>query len=663
MGAEAPGEDLPVRRVTLSSSGLIQVERAGVLGPGAAARFRAPVEDVDDILKSLVVADPAGTVEGVRLPAQDLAAEAFRGLPLRPEDFASRAALLNALRGHEAEAGGARGRIAEAAEGEGGALRLALITPGGLRSLVVREGEEVRLTDAALAARVARAAEALAAARTADTRAVEVALRAERPREVALAYVAGAPLWKPSWRLAVPPIGAPAGAEARLMGWAVVENRTGSDWDRVRLTLVSGEAAAYRQALYTPVLVARPEMPVRGAESVPVRPDTGVRPAPPPPAPLAMAAPAARAAPAESAEAREGGSVPRLAAPARPAAPALAEASAGRVAFVLPEPVSIRSGETANVPFLDLRLPAERVWWVQDLAARHPLQAVRLRNATPHTLPDGLATVYGTEGAEAGGFLGDAEIRALPPGEVRLLAFARDRDVVMTNSAGTAEQPRRVTLRRGAVDVEFLALREAALAVDPKGARGTLVVDLPRHEGEKPRFPVAAEGDFGLRHEAALEGAPATLRFVWERLFLRQMPLWDPGLDDPILLRWRDIDVEREARRLPGGPGTLEALQSLLARLAADAPGRDALAALVAELAEARRLLDLFRERRRAYLTAEAALERARRAAEDRTGAAREEARQALNRASLAAERAGAAADAAWEAWQGAVQRIIARGG
>ncbi|MFN7001626.1 MAG: hypothetical protein ACK4ST_16615, partial [Elioraea tepidiphila] len=134
---------------------------------------------VDDLLRSRIVVDTAGTVEGVRLPAQDLTGEAFRGLPLRPEDFESRVRLLSALRGQEAEAGGVRGRIADAAEvppvagGQGGTastggLRLTLITPTGLRTVLLREGDEVTLTDQALATRVARAAEALAAARSAD---------------------------------------------------------------------------------------------------------------------------------------------------------------------------------------------------------------------------------------------------------------------------------------------------------------------------------------------------------------------------------------------------------------------------------------------------------------------------------------------------------------
>ena len=642
----------PVRGITLSNAGLMQVDRAGMLKAGETIGFAVPVEAVDDVLKSLLLRDPEGRAGAIRLPAQNLEAEAFRGLPVRPGDFETRASLLRALRGQAVEVDGTGGRLAGAAETEGG-LRLSLLTPTGLRVLALAEGAEVRLQDQALAARLARAAEALAASRSADIRRLEITLDgAAAAREVGLSYVAAAPLWKPSWRLVIPEAQGDRPGEARLQGWAVVENRSGADWDGVRLSLVSGNPAAFEQPLYAPVLVPRPVLPVRSAERVAVEADTGPRPAPPIPTALAAAGPMPRRAPA---------TMPAAPLAALPAAePA---ASPGRVAFTLAAPVSLRGGETANLPFLDAGLPAERIWWMQDLAARSPLNAVRLTNATSHVLPDGLAAVYGAAGAEAGAWLGDAELRAMAPGEVRIIAFARDRDVLMAATQSSSEQPASIALQRGTVVIGTRRREETALAVDPRGGRGKLVLDLPRRPGATPQFAVLAEGDFGLRTEAMLDGRATTLRFGWEREGRQEVPLWDAGLGDPVLLRWRAIDIEEALRRLPGGPGSLESLQAVLERLPDAAPGRAALAGVVPALAEARRRLDAARGAILGHAIAEATLGRARAAAEDRTGPAREEARRRLNEASQAAERAGAAADAAWEAWQRAVQAVLARTG
>jgi hypothetical protein len=648
-----PVAEPPVTNVTLSNAGLMQIDRAGMLGPEEVIGFAVPVEAVDDVLKSLLLRDPAGQAGAVRLPAQDLEAEAFRGLPVRPGDFETSASLFRALRGQAVEAGGASGRLAGADEAEGG-LRLSLLTPTGLRVLALAEGAEVRLQDPALAARLTRAAEALAASRSADIRRLEITLAgATAAREVGLSYVAAAPLWKPTWRIIIPEGQGDKPGEARLQGWAVVENRSGADWDGVRLSLVSGNPAAFAQPIYAPILMPRPVLPVRSAERVVVEADTGPRPAPPPPMAAAMAAPAPMLRRAPAAEAPPLAALPT----------AQAAASPGRVAFTLPGAVSLRGGETANLPFLDAALPAERIWWVQDLAARSPLNAVRLVNSTTHVLPDGLAAVYGATGAEAGAWLGDAELRAMAPGEARIIAFARDRDVLLSATQSSTEQPVTITLQRGVVLIGTRRREETALAVDPRGGRGKLVLDLSRRPGATPQFTVVAEGDFGLRTEAMLDGSASTLRLGWEREGRQEVPLWDTGLGDPVRLRWREIDVEEALRRLPGGPGSLETLQAVLERLPEAAPGRAALAGVVAALAEARRLLDAARGAIRTYAITDAMLGRARAAVEDRTGAAREEARKRLTEASQAAERAGAAADAAWEAWQRAVQAVLARTG
>ena len=115
---------------------------------------------------------------------------------------------------------------------------------------------------------------------------------------------------------------------------------------------------------------------------------------------------------------------------------------------------------------------------------------------------------------------------------------------------------------------------------------------MPRRAGAQPRFAVAAEGDFGLRHEAMLDGTPTTLRFGFEREGRWEAPLFDAGLGDPILLRWRELDLEQNLRRLPGGPGSLETLRGVLEGLPAAAPGREALAGIVGGMVEAGRLLE-----------------------------------------------------------------------
>jgi hypothetical protein len=46
----------------------------------------------------------------------------------------------------------------------------------------------------------------------------------------------------------------------------------------------------------------------------------------------------------------------------------------------------------------------------------------------------------------------------------------------------------------------------------------------------------------------------------------QEVPLWDQGLGEPVLLRWQQFDIEQNLRRLPGGPGTLERLQEILGR-------------------------------------------------------------------------------------------------
>ncbi|WP_458098438.1 hypothetical protein [Roseomonas sp. WA12] len=81
-------------------------------------------------------------------------------------------------------------------------------------------------------------------------------------------------------------------------------------------------------------------------------------------------------------------------------------------------------------------------------------------------------------------------MRALLPGQVWLLAFGRIRDVLVTASGHEAQRTVEASFRPGQVVLRNLRTEETAFALEPRGARGTVLIDLPRREGAKPLFAV-----------------------------------------------------------------------------------------------------------------------------------------------------------------------------
>ena len=62
---------------------------------------------------------------------------------------------------------------------------------------------------------------------------------------------------------------------ARLQGWAVLENFSGRAWNDVSLTLLSGNPVTFRQALYESYYVPRQVVPVESGRHVLPPPDSG----------------------------------------------------------------------------------------------------------------------------------------------------------------------------------------------------------------------------------------------------------------------------------------------------------------------------------------------------------------------------------------------------
>ena len=277
-----------LKRVVLSSGGVGYFEYEAPVEGDATVTLDVPLDQVDDVLKSLVIYDSAGTAGEVTLPGREPLAQSFADLPFDPAALNSAIDLLNALQGSEIRIVGPRslaGRLVhvdqETVTGPGGVAetrsRVSVMTPAGLQQAVLQDVEAIAFADPELQRQVNAALTRIASYRMSGQRRLSLHTRGGGARTLRLGYVVAMPLWKASYRLSLP--ADPQAETARLQGWAVLENFSGRPWQDVELTLLSGNPVTFRQALYESYYVKRPTVPVEAGDRILPPPDTGTVPA------------------------------------------------------------------------------------------------------------------------------------------------------------------------------------------------------------------------------------------------------------------------------------------------------------------------------------------------------------------------------------------------
>src|SRR5690349_9757794 len=115
----AAAQDLALKRVMLSSGGLGYFEYEAQVEGDASLKLTVSLDQVDDVLKSLVVYDDKGGVGGLSLPGREPLAQAFKDLPFDQESLSSPSQLLATMKGAQVTVGGSRsvsGRIVSVQE-------------------------------------------------------------------------------------------------------------------------------------------------------------------------------------------------------------------------------------------------------------------------------------------------------------------------------------------------------------------------------------------------------------------------------------------------------------------------------------------------------------------------------------------------------------------
>jgi hypothetical protein len=453
--ALASAQDLALRKVMLSSSGLGYFEYEATVEGRTTLPLTVPLDQVDDVLKSLVVYDDQGHVGGLSLPGREPTRELFKDLPFDQTALETPATLLDAVKGAQISVGGARamsGRIVSVEEEKiagaddkpaGKHTRVTLLTDRGLQQFVLEEAEDVQFSDPALREQVGQALRAVKASHAKGTRTLDLSVGGEGKRTIRVAYIVAVPVWKASYRLTLPPdAGTP---RAALQAWATFENLSGRDWKDVELTLVAGRPVAFHQALYEAYYANRPDVPIEAAGKLMPHVDRGAVAAEAmPPAPAPATAPFQRLQTPKKAVA-----TPSIAATADQLE---ASDAATQVNFKFPKPISIANGRTVSLPIFDREAAGQRVALYQpEAAARNPLAAVRLTNDGESGLPAGIITIYRRGKAGDVTYVGDARLSALPVGESRLLPYALDEKITIEHETTPTVRTTNGTIANGIV--------------------------------------------------------------------------------------------------------------------------------------------------------------------------------------------------------------------
>jgi hypothetical protein len=262
---------LPIGQVVLFSSGVGYFQREGTVEGDARVDLSFPVQDINDLLKSMVLRDlDGGHISTVSYDSNAPVERTLKSFAINLTANPTFSAILNQARGEKVEVvmqqanatqpGTMSGTVVGVEHQKQAAGKdtvevelLNLWCADGMRSLKMNEVQRVRFLNPIMDSEFKKALETLALSHDTQKKAVSINFAGEGKRNVRVGYVIENPIWKTSYRLVLD-----KKAQPFLQGWAIVENPTDEDWKDVRMALVSGRPISFQMDLYQPLYVPRP---------------------------------------------------------------------------------------------------------------------------------------------------------------------------------------------------------------------------------------------------------------------------------------------------------------------------------------------------------------------------------------------------------------------
>ncbi|MBF0183915.1 MAG: DUF4139 domain-containing protein [Magnetococcales bacterium] len=599
LAAATAWAEVPVRAVALFASGVGYFQHAGSVTAPGDVRLSFKDEQIDDLLKSLVVEDvDGGAALQAIYPSREPLERLLAGLQVDLSDNPGVGELLTRLRGAKVAitfqgeqltgrlTGAEQRPVALESKGEGAASDWVInlsSDDGVLRSLPWREVRGMRLLEERVQQDLARALAVLDGNRGRERREVVIPIPGQGLRRVRLGYVMESPVWKSAWRLSMPP-GDGKSNKARLQGWAVVENQSGQDWREVRLTLASGRPISFieelskpwyrpRQRIVDPLRLkgaAERDLEMQSRQQAERQMVRSLAPAP-------LAAKTGRQA--EAAMASELQSQRALPEPAwetslpdpGPEAILASGEQAGETFVFKVEGVNLDRGQGAMLPIVNAAVEVERLTLFDTTLAGggRSMRALKVVNGTGGAISPGPVTLY-----DGDLYAGEARFDHLPAGADQLLSYALDLDVEIIRQGAPAQRRlEKVKLVKGVLEMSHREKRSQRYSLRNRSKESRQVVVVQAREGGW-QLVVPSAGRESGRHwrlpVTVAAGSQQTLEVVEERLQAEQVILLHSS-ESALSLLVGEEGMDAQVRQ--GLQGILEqrrALAALEGRIKAD---------------------------------------------------------------------------------------------
>jgi hypothetical protein len=467
---------LPVVGVSLYTAGLAQIVHETIVSGDEVLSFPVDPRDIDDLLKSLSIEDlDGGIVDTVNFDSNEPLSVSLGDLRLNPSGSPSITDFLLRTQGEsvtvESKTGVHSGRIfsveVRKSEEESKTI-LNLMESGKIFAVDISELKSLRFDDRVLQDELSSALKLIADSRLKSVRKLRISSRGRGERRLRLSYIKEVPLWKTSYRIVLDEEG-----QARLEGWAIVQNTSGSSWEDIRLSFVAGRPNAFAMDLSTPRYITRKRLDV--AAAAPMEPEVYEKAYAPEPS--ASRSRVFAEAPARADEVYEQEEAESFTPPAL-----VSQASGAREGnfyrYNVRHPVTVNARSSAMIPILTEEAAGSSLG-IYDPAYGVVFKGIRLSNKTDAHWAAGPVTVR--EGRFYGG---DAMLPEMIPGSERLVTYAEhgtlDVDKIITS------EPQRITalkIAEGVLHRTDKITRETEYRIE--GAEKELLIIHPREAGWK----------------------------------------------------------------------------------------------------------------------------------------------------------------------------------